>query len=241
MSSLSPSKPFVRRRAIVGPIAALGLALTLAACQIDDGAGEQAANLDYHKRYPIVLAEAPAALDVFTADGQLDEQSLGTIRAFVERYHRFGAGKMVVLAPSNRRNGVAVVEIRKALYADGLRGQVEVGSYPNPNGSEAAPVRLLYEGIVAKVPAACGNFPDDLGSGDNYHEWQNEPYHNFGCSNQKMFAAQIDDPRDLARARAPGDSDAQMRLRAIEAVRSGSDPGTTWKIQNTNIGSVGGS
>ena len=32
-----------------------------------------------------------------------------------------------------------------------------------------------------------------------------------------------------------------LDLRAINAVRQGSDPGTSWKIQNTAIGQVGGS
>lgn len=240
MSSLSLLKPFARRRAIAGPIAALGVALALSACKIDDGSQDPVASLDYHTQYPIVLAEAPSSLNVFTADGELDKTSQETIRDFVSRYHRFGAGRIVILAPSNRRNSRAVGEVRKALYSEGMRGQVVVGSYPNPNGSEAAPIRLMYEGIVAKVPATCGNFPEDLASGDNYHEWQNLPYHNYGCSTQKMLAAQIDDPRDLARARALGDSDVQMRLRAIEAVRAGADPGTTWKVQNTAIGQVGG-
>jgi type IV pilus biogenesis protein CpaD/CtpE len=55
-----------------------------------------------------------------------------------------------------------------------------------------------------------------------------------------MLAAQIDDPRDFARARALGPSDEEMRLRAIAAVRQGQDPTTSWKVQLTPIGQVGG-
>ena len=47
--------------------------------------------------------------------------------------------------------------------------------------------------------------------------------------------------RDFARARSLGPSDVQMRMRAITDVRQGTDPGTAWSIQNTNIGTVGGS
>jgi pilus assembly protein CpaD len=230
-----------RRRAIAGPLAVLGLAVTLTACKIDDGSQDPAASLDYHNHYPIVLSQAPTTLDIFAADSVLDDQSLANISDFVARYRRFGAGRVAILAPSNRRNSGAVGAVRKALYAYGLRGVVAVGSYPNPTRSDAAPIRLVYDGIVAKVPEACGNFPDDLGSGDNVKEWQNLPYNNFGCATQKMLAAQVDDPRDLARARAEGDSDVNMRLRAIQDVRQGQDPGTGWKVQNTSIGAVGGS
>lgn len=240
MSPIFLSKPLAQRRAITGLLGAVGIALSLSACKIDDGSQDPVASIDYHNRYPMTLAQAPTTLDVFTADGNLDSQSLANIREFVARYQRLGAGNITILAPSNRRNGLAVVEMRRALYAGGLRGQVAVGSYPNPNRSDAAPFRLIYDGIVAKVPAPCGNFTQDLTSGDNYSEWQNLPYENFGCATQKMMAAQVDDPRDLARARANGESDVDTRLRAIQAVRKGSDPGTSWKVQNTAIGQVGG-
>jgi hypothetical protein len=32
----------------------------------------------------------------------------------------------------------------------------------------------------------------------------------------------------------------QMRLRAINAVRQGQDPGTAWSVQLTPIGQIGG-
>jgi hypothetical protein len=31
-----------------------------------------------------------------------------------------------------------------------------------------------------------------------------------------------------------------MRMRAIDDVRKGTDPGTAWKTQNTAIGQIGG-
>jgi pilus assembly protein CpaD len=99
----------------------------------------------------------------------------------------------------------------------------------------------MFATIVADVPGQCGNFPTDLASGPDVREWANLPYENFGCATQKMLAAQVDDPRDLARARAVTEPDVEMRLRAIDDVRKGQDPGTTWKIQNTAIGQVGGS
>ena len=240
---MSPYRSFgspLRRSRALASLSVIAATMALSACHIDDGTTDPSAALDYHSRYPIVLAHSPTSLDVFSADGTLDEQSLATIHAFVDRYHEFGAGRIAILSPSNRRGGALTAAVRKALYANGLRGEVAVGSYPNPDPTLEAPVRLVYQGITAKVRASCGNFPSDLASGDDLRDWHNLPYENFGCSTQKMLAAQIDDPRDLARARASGDSDVEMRLRAIEDVRKGVDPGTAWKVQNTAIGAVGG-
>ncbi len=216
-------------------------ALSLAACKIDDGSADPIAATDYHERYPIVLAKAPTTLEIFGADGSLDDQSLANLHAFANRYREFGAGRIAILAPSNQRNGATVAAIRKALYGEGLRGGVVVGYYPNYDPSTAAPVRVMFRGLVAKVAARCGLFPTDLASGDDFHEWKNVPYENYGCATQKMLAAQVDDPRDFERARAMSEPDVDMRLRAIDDVRKGQDPGTTWKVQNTTIGQVGGS
>jgi hypothetical protein len=41
-------------------------------------------------------------------------------------------------------------------------------------------------------------------------------------------------------ARASTPPDETMRLRAIERVRQGADPGTDWKTEVTPIGQVGG-
>jgi pilus assembly protein CpaD len=235
----SPSK--VRARSLAA-IAAAGLcALSLSACVTDGGTPDPVAVADYHDRYPIVLSKAPATLDIFAIDGSLDAQSLADIHAFVARYRQYGGGRIAILAPSDRRHSNVVFAIRRALYANGLRGSVAMGSYPNPDPTRVAPVRVMFATIVADVPGECGNFPSDLASGPDFKEWANLPYENYGCATQKMLAAQVDDPRDLARARATTEPDVEMRLRAIDDVRKGQDPGTTWKVQNTAIGQVGGS
>ncbi len=222
----------------------LGLsALSLSACHIEDGSGDPIAETDYHLQHPIVLTQAPTTVDIFAPTGKLDAQSAASIHAFADRYREFGAGQIAILAPSSRRgsSSVTIAEIRRELYASGVRGNVAVGSYPVAGSATAAPVRLVFQGLTAKVPTRCGKWPEDLASGDNFNEWKNLPYENFGCATQSMLAAQIDDPRDLARARAVTEPDVEMRLRAIDAVRKGNDPGTNWKIQNTAIGTVGGS
>jgi pilus assembly protein CpaD len=62
----------------------------------------------------------------------------------------------------------------------------------------------------------------------------------MGCAYQNMLAVQVANPRDIASPRGETPSDVRMRMRAIGKVRQGTDPGTAWKVQNSNIGSVGG-
>ena len=122
-----------------------------------------------------------------------------------------------------------------------LSRNVAVGSYPNPSDAGRPRARGVCRAMVAEVSGSAASFPSISPRVADVKEWANLPYVNYGCATQKMLAAQVDDPRDFARARALTEPDVEMRLRAIDDVRKGQDPGTTWKVQNTAIGQVGGS
>jgi pilus assembly protein CpaD len=221
---------------------AAAAAVSLAACTTDSLATPMTSD-DYHDRHPIVLTAAPTTLDVFPfGGGALDPQSVADVRSFAERYQAMGSGRIVVLAPANGGAGahVAVDQIRRVLAASGLHGLIGLGSYRVADNTLASPIRLSFRGVKAEVASRCGLWPQDLASGGSRDGWSNEGYWNFGCATQSMLAAQVDDPRDFARARSLGLSDSQMRLRAINAVRNGQDPGTNWAVTLTPIGQIGG-
>jgi pilus assembly protein CpaD len=69
--------------------------------------------------------------------------------------------------------------------------------------------------------------------------WSNKPYWNFGCAYQSAFAAQVADPRDLVAPQGETPADTVMRTRAIEILRKGEDPGTNWKVVNSDIITLG--
>lgn len=240
MSNRPPSKT-IRPIAPISVIALVGLSLSGCLGSAQYASPDPAVYADYHKRYPIQLAEAPTAVDIYPVGGRIDDASRGNIHEFVERYQKLGTGSVSILAPANQPNsGVAMTEIRKSLYAFGLRGKIYVGSYPVADSGRVHPVRLVYQGVVAQVPGHCGEWRSDLASGGSLETWQNEPAQNFACAYQSTLAAELDDPRDIVRARPSDPPDVEMRMRAIEDVRKGTDPGTTWKIQNTTIGAIGG-
>jgi pilus assembly protein CpaD len=218
-------------------------AISLAGCVDDSFETSSIAANDYHNRHPIVLAQAPTTLDVFpVGQGALDRGSINDVRSFADRYKSMGSGRIAILSPSGGgyRTRAAVDQIRRVLASAGLRGSIGLGSYPVADPSLASPIRLSFRGLKADVPSRCGQWPQDLASGASLDGWKNENYWNFGCATQSMLAAQVDDPRDFARARALGPSDDNMRLRAINDVRLGQDPTTNWKVQLTPIGQVGG-
>jgi pilus assembly protein CpaD len=240
-----PMSPQLPRRSPLRPLsfAAILVAATtsLAGCGVDYASNDSVPVGDYHQRFPIVLAQAPTALDVYPVGGAIDQQSVANIQAFAQRYREFGGGRIAILAPAGERgrDARAIDQIRRALAGSGLRGYVMVGSYRDADPTRASPVRLAFLGLKATTPGQCGFWPTDLASGASIEGWKNDAYPNFGCATQATLAAQVADPRDLVQSRASGPGDVAMRLRAIGDVRDGKDPGTEWKTKNTAIGQIG--
>ncbi len=230
-------------RRLLSGLAFSATALSLSGCLtgVQYASDNQVSATDYHERHPIVLGKAATTLDLFPVGGKLDVLSADKVKAFAERYRDFGSGEVTILTPAGDRYSAQIVpDVRRQLYANGLRGYVQVGSYPVEDQTLASPVRLVFQGLKAHVADRCGQWPTDLASGTSIESWKNQSYPNFGCATQSALAAQIDDPRDLVQARGSTPPDETMRLRAIQNVRKGVDPGTDWKTQTTTIGTVGG-
>lgn len=221
-------------------LAAATASATLSGCGVNYASSDPVIPADYRDRHPIVLAQAPTSIEIYPIGGGLDSQSVANLRAFADRYKRLGGGQIAILTPASQgSNAKAVYDIRKTLSSAGIGGTVAIGSYPVADRKVSAPIRVAFLGIKATVPTPCGRWPADLVSGSSLQGWKNEGYWNYGCATQSVLAAQVDDPRDLVEARAVDAPDVAMRLRAIDKVRNGEDPGTSWKVQTTTIGQVG--
>jgi pilus assembly protein CpaD len=218
-------------------------ALPLAGCGGDRAIAEATTPSDYRVRHPIIIGEADYSLDLFPTGpgGSLDPRSGDRLRDFAQRYRELGHGQVTVLVPTggsyNPAVGASLVDIRQTFGA----GAVAVAPYPVADPTLAAPVRLSFEGVKARLPHRCGDWPNDLASGSTAQGWENKTYWNFGCANQNAIAMQVADPRDLATPRGERPSDTNMRIRAIENVRKAIDPGTKWVVKNSGIGAVGSS
>jgi pilus assembly protein CpaD len=217
----------------------------LAGCGADRVVADATTPPDYRVRHPIIVGESDYSLDLFPtgSNGSLDPRSIDRLRGFAQRYRELGHGQVTVLMPMggsyNPSESASLAHIRQIFGPMG--GYVAVAPYPVADPTLAAPVRVSFEGVKARLSHRCGDWPNDLASGSTAQGWENKTWWNFGCANQNAMAMQIADPRDIAGPRGERAADTNMRIRAIEHVRKGEDPGTKWVVKNSSIGAVGSS
>ncbi len=249
MTSRSRSALSFKYTSAARPLAALlalALAAPLAGCGTTRVKVDNENGMDARLRHPIALMNQPYTVDVFPSSGpdRLDARTQEQVTAFARRYSDIGSGPISIVVPQSgpgAQSGVRALDsIRHELAKGGARAPVLVSHYPVENPSLAAPVRLAFDGLKAKVVHRCGDWPEDLASASSTDGWQNRSYWNFGCASQNMLATQVADPRDLAEPRGETPADPSMRMRAIGNVRKGADPATNWTTKNSSIGSVGG-
>jgi len=225
----SSSKPvsLAQRSAPLASMAALIFgALALAGCTDRLATGSTVSD-DYRERHPIVLAERPVTLNLFS-NRKLDDVAKRRILEFAGEADSEGAPVLEVLTPAGAFNegdmrGL-LPAVKAALQEGGFKAKVSIGSYPAADPRAVSPLRLSYRSVRAGVSHRCGEWPRDLASGSSLESWDNRPYWNLGCSYQNMIATQLDDPRDLEAPRALSRSDVQMRTRAIGVARQGGEP-----------------
>lgn len=98
---------------------------------------------------------------------------------------------------------------------------------------ERHPIIVTKTGAHAKK---CGAWPEDLSKMD-----QNEPYENFGCSQQNNIAAMVAYPPDLVKPRTQTQPDAMRRIKAIDNYRAGEQIGSAQEAnQKIEISKVAG-
>ena len=223
----------------IAMIAVLGSTLT--ACAADRVVTGSTGPADYRERHPIVLAEGPRTLDVFVHNaGGLDPRQRDDVRTFMTEYRRHGQGAMTAHLPVGGMNDAAaqatMARISTLLAEAGLHpAYLTVTTYPVLDPLVAAPIRLTFVRLTARVASRCGTWPHDLGISDYQHHTSNQSYWNLGCAMQSNVAAQIADPVDLVRGRTEGHPDSIRRGKVIDAIREGKDPSTQYRQEGTKI------
>jgi pilus assembly protein CpaD len=212
-------------------LSVFGLATALAACAPDRVVTGSAYPVDYRERHPIVLTHAPQSLDLFLSGSRLDRRQREDLAAFVAEYRRSGEGPMSAAVPEGPGPGAAAV--RATLAEAGV--PFVTSTYPVRDPALAAPIRLSFRRLQAKVASRCGLWPQDLGVSDARFDAQNSPYWNLGCAMQTNIAAQVADPVDLVRGRAESRVDTIRRMGNVEKLRKGEDPSTNYRKDEATI------
>ncbi|SEC45528.1 pilus assembly protein CpaD [Rhizobiales bacterium GAS191] len=229
-----------------GLFAGLALSLALGGCGVDrmvPNAGREPS--DYRARHPIVMADKSHTLDIFVGAnaGPLDLRQREDLRAFVQEFRERGKGVVTAFVPigSTDPGGEArgIETIRAALG----RGRVplSIQTYAVEDPSLAAPIRLSFAELAAKVSHSCGRWPKDLSGSTTREGIENEQYWNFGCAYQQNIAAQVADPIDLVRPHVEDRIDVIKRTTEIGKLRQGQDPATSYDTKNkASISNLGG-
>jgi pilus assembly protein CpaD len=189
---------------------------------------------DVRDRHPIILSEAPRSIDIYASARGLDLRQAEDLRAFAAEYRSQGRSRIIMETPSH--GGAGAGHVRAALASAGVPAAAIVSrSYPVEGHLHAAPVRLSFASLQARVPHACGAWPEDTGLSQPGFSASNRPYWNLGCASQTALAAQVADPLDLVRGRQEGRIDTQKRIGALEKLRQGADPTTNWRTNAPSL------
>ena len=220
---------------------ALAVTVVLGACQHTGKAvaGEVVAVEsfpdDYRKRHPIVIEEANRSIVVFVghARGGLSASQRSDVMGLAQTWLREGTGAIVADVPVDTPNARAATdsfrEIQATLAAAGVPPRAIVSRQYTPQDQRTlATIRLSYSRIAA-VAGPCGLWPEDLGpSIHNRTYFENKPYYNFGCANQRNLAAMVDNPSDLVQPRPETPPYTERRTASFEKYRKGTATATTY-------------
>ncbi len=240
---LGASLPGRRHLALLALVSAAAIGLSGCAKKHPEVTGSIQMEPDYRERHPILLTDAPRTLEIYAARGPngLDFRQDEDIRSFAAEYKSSGKGAVIAAVPrgtSSLSTSESLAGIRRSLNAAGVPARyMQITSYNPVDGSSAAPIRLSFLKLQAKVDSFCGQWPTDISGASTSERFKNQSPSNFGCSYQSAIAAQVAYPIDLVRPRQEGPIDVEKRSQAIKSLRSGKDPSTQW---GTSANSVSG-
>lgn len=243
MSSANPA-PLSRLRPM--RLVALLIALPLAACAGDDPDRTGTLPSDgYRERHPIVVEEGTETLDlpVGVQTGHLSPRLLSAVESFGREAIAQRTTTIVVTGPRGSTNEaaarVAATEAIQALQRVGIPARaIQKRSYAAIGPEDAAPVRLSFPRIVARVPHACGEWPDQVVG--SFSGFDNGSYWNFGCATQANVAAMAVDPSDFVSPAGVGAADTTREVRVIQAYRKGEKTRSEFDLKATKTSSSAG-
>ena len=224
-----------RKRALRLAGALIGLAVVLGACKHTDPVATASVPDDYRLRHPIAIQEADRTVIVFVGRGRggLSANQRSDVMGMAQTWLKEGTGGITIDMPTDTPNARAASEslreIQATFAAAGVpQRAVAVRQYRPEDPRHMAAIRLTYPKISATA-GPCGLWPDDLGpSVNNRGYFENKPYYNLGCSNQRNLAAMVDNPSDLVQPREETPAYTPRRNIAFDKYRKGTSTTTTY-------------
>ena len=228
-------KAIVRRRAqaALRLLAVGGLAAMLGGCYETRVAAQPDYPTDYRLRHPITLKEGDRTVEVFLGRnrGGLTPAQRADVLSFAQLWRREATSGIIVDVPHGGPTDHAAAdsmrEIHSIFAASGVpRNAVYLRNY-RPASSALASIKINYSKMIAEA-GPCGQWPQNLGPGQDASYTENRPYWNLGCANQRNLAAMVDNPADLVQPRGESPSYSPRRSVVIEKYRKGDNPSGTY-------------
>src|SRR5882757_891569 len=233
---LTSRTPADRKRALLLAGALIGVSVALGACQhTGDVVTTASVPDDYRLRHPIAVQEADRSIVVFVGRGRggISAAQRADVVGLAQLWLAEGTGAISIDMPVDTPNARAAQdslrEIQATFAAAGVPPRaINVRQYHPEDPRHMAAIRLNYPKISA-VAGPCGLWPEDIGpSVNNKGYFDNKPYYNFGCANQRNLAAMIDNPSDLVQPRAETPVYTMRRNAAFEKYRKGTSTTTDY-------------
>ena len=227
-----------RATAVLRLLAVGGLALMLAGCY-EKRVAEADYPTDYRLRHPITLKEGERTVEVFVGRnrGGLTPARRADVLSFAQLWRREATSGIIVDVPkggpSDHAANDSMREIHSILAASGVPGNaVYVRGYRPPDAALAS-IKINYSKMVAEA-GPCGQWPTNLGPGQDASYTENRPYWNLGCANQRNLAAMVDNPADLVQPRGETPAYSNRRSVALDKYRKGESPGGIYTGYDSN-------
>jgi pilus assembly protein CpaD len=216
-----------------------GCAIVLCACNTDQQvAGAPDTPSDYRQRHPITISEANRTLEIFVGSnrGELNPTQRAQVLEFAQTWRHDATGGVVIDLPVGTSNERAAAEslrmVRSILAASGVPPNGIVERTYHPASPNLATLRISYPKMTAQA-GPCGMWPEDISGTGNRGYFENQPYWNFGCANQRNLAAMVDNPADLVQPRAETPAYEMRRTTVIEKYREGTGSATQYSTSTT--------
>jgi len=232
-----------RNRLVLRLLLASGVATSLTGCYRTDVAQVEYP-VDYRQRHPIVVREGEAGVEVLIGRnrGGLTPSQRADILAFAQDWrHKAGSGIIIEIprgGPTDRAATESMREIQSIFAAVGVPSSAIYSRHYRPTRSALGSIKLSYSKLVAEAEP-CGEWPADLGPSIKSDDFENWPYWNLGCANQRNLASMIDNPADLIQPRGETPPYSARRSIALDRYRKGENPSGTYNGYDSKISDVG--
>ena len=156
--------------------------------------------------------------------------------SFAQLWRREATSGIVIEVPQGGPTDHAAAdsmrEVHSILAASGVpRDAVDIRNY-RPSPTALASIKINYSKLSAEA-GPCGQWPQNLGPGQDATYSENRPYYNLGCANQRNFAAMLDNPSDLVQPRGEQPAYSARRSVAIDKFRKGENPSGSYTGYDT--------